>query len=802
MLENVLNISIKKSLFIFVLTIFVGCSTLQNWKNGLKPYKKSKVEAEKPTKLDWDTSPLFKEGTKTFSIDEENILSNGNRLTKPCVDAETGEQKEFLLADLNSEVLPISYSDIQHVVDSLTIMGVKTLLADVPTAVPFTVDARGRKTFAPKVEAVKKVTAKYTCADLPIFYQPKVQPLANLTDVIKNQTPPAYGSTGSQFSFVSMAPIDYGVNQHLIAFYHPEGMDRLDHIKDTIKTSIDSAPIQVYIESMILEVGESGFERLGVLYANSVPKGGSRDFNQNITIGSTAPSTVSSAKSNTDSSLLKGVFQKGQSVTAIADLLSVTIQAMIADGQAEVLSRPSVIALNNRPAVIEVSDQKQYPIRQASAFSQGSSQFTYSFQEVSPGILLQIRPRISDLNNEVTMEIDVQVKALRTENDGQAKNDGVANVNNGEPQIIATKPGSTTRRVHTFAIVPNKTPIIIGGLVSKEKNKTTNKIPFLGDLPYVGKLFGSTSEDTVKSEVIVVITPHIIRDSNAIGIQTPKDTAMFDDMDNNLFRNSYRVRSEDMFDLGFIYRSQKFKKYRDYVVKRAKDDSAFARTSLALDYSGKQFPGGDALVSRMVYDIVGKRDLSKPVSRDKIILTEHAGDGNFKDVTFLEKAWKKAKAKSAPAGKDAKGAKDYGLELTFGQKQTGAAVQPHVGLRLIPRSEISLLTEVTKHDHDPSRIFIASEKDMKKIRKAIVVREILKLNRSKQILGPLNEFSKGQKLILPVINKERYFLLDLEVATVYHHAKFYYEILEQSLRQSFDAVEKEIQKEQNVAKAP
>ena len=69
-------------------------------------------------------------------------------------------------------------------------------------------------------------------------------------------------------------------------------------------------------------------------------------------------------------------------------------------------------------------------------------------------------------------------------------------------------------------------------------------------------------------------------------------------------------------------------------------------------------------------------------------------------------------------------------------------------------------------------------------------------------MGPLNEFSKGQKLILPVINKERYFLLDSEVATVYHQAKFYYEILEQSLRKSFDSVEKEIQKEENVAKAP
>ena len=91
---------------------------------------------------------------------------------------------------------------------------------------------------------------------------------------------------------------------------------------------------------------------------------------------------------------------------------------------------------------------------------------------------------------------------------------------------------------------------------------------------------------------------------------------------------------------------------------------------------------------------------------------------------------------------------------------------------------------------------------MKKIRKAIVVREILKLNRSKHILGPLNEFRKGTKLILPVINKTRYFLLDLDVATAYHQAKFYYEILEESLRKSFDSVEKEIQKGQNVVKAP
>ena len=190
---------------------------------------------------------------------------------------------------------------------------------------------------------------------------------------------------------------------------------------------------------------------------------------------------------------------------------------------------------------------------------------------------------------------------------------------NDAGDTIGTKPGSSTRRVHTFAIVPNKTPIIIGGLVSKGNESTTNKIPFLGDIPFLGKLFGASSSKKDKKEVIVVITPYIIRDNSNIGIQTPKDTAMFDDTDMDLFRDSYRVRAEDMFDLGFIYRSKKFNQYRNYVVSRAESDREFAKTPLARDYTGEQFPGGDALVTRMIYDIVKKRNLAEPVSGKKII---------------------------------------------------------------------------------------------------------------------------------------------------------------------------------------
>ena len=773
---------------ILTITSFFGCSAIQKSSSFDKETTKTE-KIKEPIAAKWKLSPLFQDGTKPLSNQGTEIpLPNPKSTTPPCVDAKTGEERNFLLADLKSELISLAYSNMDRVINSLEVMGLKTLLADAPIARPYTVDKRGRATYLtpPKEVSTPKIT--YSCSQLPVFYKPAVVPVNTLTDVLKG--PGSSGlRTGSRFSFVDMASVDYGLNESLVAFYHPRDKKRFENVKETINEILDAAPIQVYIESMVLEVNESGFEKLGTLYKNTSPQG-ARSTSSTLEVGATTILTPSAAATST-STLIKGLIERGTSVGNIADTLSIEIQALIAQGSAEVLSRPSVMALNNRPAIIEVTEQKQYPVRSSSTFNTSTTNFSFSFEEVTPGILLQIRPRVSEKENEVAMEIDVQVKALVTDNDGNAVND--------DGDIISTKPGSSTRRVHTFALVPNKTPIIIGGLVSRDNEQNSNKIPFLGDIPYLGKLFGANSSSNEKKEVIVVITPHIIRDNKNIGIQNPKDTAMFDDTGMKLFRDSYRIRSEDMFDLGFVYRSEKFQQYRNYVLSRAARDEEFAKTRLARDYNGEQFPGGNALVSRMIYDIVGKRGLEKQVSIEKIIITEHAGDGNFKDVAFLEKEWKKAQLKSKPTKKNEHRSKGYGLELEFfGNGKKNTSLQPHVALRVLPLSEIELLKEINKQNREPSSIFIASEKDLKKVRKAIVVREILKLNTSKHILGNLNQFNKGTKLVLPVINKTRHFLLDFEVATVYHQIKYYYEILEQSLRQSLDSVEKEIQAEKKL----
>jgi hypothetical protein len=231
------------------------------------------------------------------------------------------------------------------------------------------------------------------------------------------------------------------------------------------------------------------------------------------------------------------------------------------------------------------------------------------------------------------------------------------------------------------------------------------------------------------------------------------------------------------------------------VFNRIQKDRKFSETPIARDYTGVNFPGGDALISRMIYDIVGKRNLVNNVSGDRIIITEQSSDGKFKEVTFLKKAWKKAKSMPAIVSAVGQEQKEYGLELKFSTQNTSSSVKPHVALRVLPMAEIALLSETTKSEKDPTRIFIESEKDLKKIRKAIVVREILKLNSRASISGGLNEFRSGKKLTLPVIEKTRHFLLDLEVATAYHHIKYYYPILENSLQESFNSIEKVIEKD-------
>ena len=75
--------------------------------------------------------------------------------TAPCIDPKTGKEKQFLLSDLPTAVIPVAYTTIDGLVASLDVMGIKTVQGSVPTAQPYTVGARGVKQFLPRAKDVK-----------------------------------------------------------------------------------------------------------------------------------------------------------------------------------------------------------------------------------------------------------------------------------------------------------------------------------------------------------------------------------------------------------------------------------------------------------------------------------------------------------------------------------------------------------------------------------------------------------------------------------------------------------------------
>ena len=153
---------VKKLAFVITLTILSGCSAfLQDLQNAtVLQYTSSSVkepQVPKETALPEETikplPPLLSGGTKPLLTEElmgkVDFPPDPEDDIPPCIDPKTGKEKNFLLADLKTEIIPISYSGMDRILTSLQVMGLKTLEGTGPVAKPYTVDQRGNATMLP-----------------------------------------------------------------------------------------------------------------------------------------------------------------------------------------------------------------------------------------------------------------------------------------------------------------------------------------------------------------------------------------------------------------------------------------------------------------------------------------------------------------------------------------------------------------------------------------------------------------------------------------------------------------------------
>jgi len=360
--------------------------------------------------------------------------------------------------------------------------------------------------------------------------------------------------------------------QRLLVGYKPTDYNSVARLIDLVKNKIDVPANQIVIEALIIELNTENLNELGVDFSNAGP-GYSAVFPPPEG-GSISPFTVV-----LDRTLLGSTSN-----------FRANIEALISSKDAKILSKPSVLVLDGRQARIQIGQQIPIVKTTDTQISQ-----TRSVDYIPVGIVLNLRPRISADGSRVTIQIETIIS--ETEERIGAAGSGA----------VETAPIINNRKVQSFVRVANNTPFIIGGLISEKKTLNEGGVPILRDIPWLGRLFQISTQQRVQKEVIVVITPHIITETeDNFSRVIPQDSDLFNAFGNKSFPNSYRVTNDDVFDLNFIYDSPVFKDIIAEVKKRSEKDKTLLVREPYKSILESKIPGEDILVRKMLTEIIEK----------------------------------------------------------------------------------------------------------------------------------------------------------------------------------------------------
>jgi type IV pilus assembly protein PilQ len=297
--------------------------------------------------------------------------------------------------------------------------------------------------------------------------------------------------------------------------------DAASHIQSVLNYlhALDVRTPQVSIKAKIIFINRTEFTDLGLAYDIGVqnPTSSGTFFNslvqRNIPgtdgqsqyastqtvvdVGGNTLAAVSNAeRPYQSSSALSLLYTLSLGKFSLTSFLDATQGLQLSDVQAE----PSVVTLDNRPAHIQVGEETPIRVIDAnSAAGAGAAQATVTFKET--GIILNVTPHITT-NGQVLMDLHAE--------QSQLQNIG------GDLGYNFFK-----READTRLLVNDGQTAVIGGLTETTVTKARNAIPILGELPLIGNLFSQTQNETVKQDLLILITPHVLREGE-LGVTSSK----------------------------------------------------------------------------------------------------------------------------------------------------------------------------------------------------------------------------------------------------------------------------------------
>jgi len=175
----------------------------------------------------------------------------------------------------------------------------------------------------------------------------------------------------------------------------------------------------------------------------------------------------------------------------------VVIDALESASDVNIISSPQILVLDNQTAQLEVGDEVPIVTRQSEGIDTSDARIVNTVEQRQTGVILNVTPRV---NASGLVVLDIQ----------QEVSDVVQTTTSG-----IDSPTIAQRRVGTTVAVDSDQTVALGGLIQDDVNQIRSGIPFLSNLPIIGWLFGSTTNSTERTELLILITPKVLVDSKA-----------------------------------------------------------------------------------------------------------------------------------------------------------------------------------------------------------------------------------------------------------------------------------------------
>jgi len=269
----------------------------------------------------------------------------------------------------------------------------------------------------------------------------------------------------------------------------------LQTMKEVI-AKLDVRRAQVLIEAIIVEVTEGTGNDLGISWIAGA--------NEDVVAGwnNTAATTSFDEDGNVITDTINPFSLPLTSLTGAGALhlgylsgtdVRVAINAIASESNANILSTPTIIALDNEEAEILVGQNVPFITGQQLLSGSNSDPFT-TIQREDVGTELKVTPRVNN-NNSVTLEIEQKVENVLP----------FAEAAEGASDIVTSK-----REIRTKVLIDDGAILVLGGLIEDKVTETKSKVPLLGDIPGIGRLFRNSSKKVDKTNLMVFLRPKIL----------------------------------------------------------------------------------------------------------------------------------------------------------------------------------------------------------------------------------------------------------------------------------------------------